>query len=131
MTYFDLLAEIKKIFIKRLDSIIPGIAYLANPDIPDFIYQEMVYNDIMALGYNLNDKKKAAYDIYEAKSNMHGESTMLLNSVKKGIEDSANHYPMEIHVFSQFHKLSQGCSKSDEDYKQIIKIIQSRIDNID
>ncbi|WP_133054614.1 hypothetical protein [Niastella populi] len=120
MTYNELLSQIKGVYIERLESIVPNDAYLANPDIPKSVYLDSVYTDIMALGYNFNNAKKAVDDIYETQSLLHGHSTQLLKSIKQRVEETANLYPKEIRAFSEFHKMTQ----SGEDFDKAIDVIR-------
>lgn len=124
MTYNELLSEIKQVFMERLESIVPIAAYVANPDIPKSVYLDSVYTDIMALGYNFNDTKKAVDDIYETQSLLHGHSTQLFNSLKQRVEETANLYTKEIDVFSEFHKITQ----EGEHFEKATEIVKYQLD---
>jgi hypothetical protein len=120
MTYNKLLSEIKQVFINRLESVVPIAAYLANPDIPKSVYLDSIYTDIMALGYNLNDQKKAVDDIYETQSLLHGHSTQLFNNLMQRVEETKKLYPTEIDVFSKFHEMTQD----GEDFEKVLDIVK-------
>ena len=126
MTYNELLSEIRKVFMERLESIVPIAAYLANPDIPKSVYLDSVYTDIMALGYNFNDTKKAVDDIYETQSLSHRHSTQLFNGLKQRVEETANLYSKEIDVFSKIHKITQ----EGIDFEKAIEIVKYQIDTL-
>ena len=124
MTYNETLSETKKIFMERLEMVIPVDAYLSSPELSRQNYLDTIYTDIMALGYNFNDKKKAIEDIYETQSALHGESNALLNQIKGRVEETSNLYITEISVFSQFHRKT----RNEEDFEKIIEYIKSEFE---
>ncbi len=124
MTYNETLSETKKIFMERLEMVIPVDAYLSSPELSRQNYLDTIYTDVMALGYNFNDKKKAIEDIYETQSALHGESNALLNQIKGRIDEAANLYQEEIKVFSQFHRKTQN----GEGFEKVIEYIKSKFE---
>ena len=124
MTYNELLAVIKTLFIERLDRTVPLLAYQSSPNITESNYLDTIYTDIMALGYNFNDKEKAFVDIYEIQSALHGESQSLIEQIKGRINETANLYQNEIKVFSGFHKKTQN----GEDFDKVIEYIKKELE---
>ncbi|MES2851939.1 MAG: hypothetical protein V4698_03435 [Bacteroidota bacterium] len=107
MDYNQLLEEIKNLFLPQLKAVVHQAVYDANPDMPEVFYRDMIYTDIMALGYNFNDSKKAVDDIYELQSMLHGESDELYQNIQQRISETKAIYPFFVNVFSLFHKQSQ------------------------
>lgn len=108
MNYDQLLEEIKNLFSPKLKEVVHQAAYDANPNISDLFFRDMIYTDIMALGYNFNDSKLAVDDIYELQSMMNGESDELYHNIQQRISETKTIYPSFVSVFSLFHKQSQN-----------------------
>ncbi len=116
MNYNELLAEIKKCFIEKLEQIVKEEAYRANPDLGKEGYLDNVYTDIMALGYNFGNIKKATDDIYEMQSALFSESRKLYKHIQIRVMETDMLYPSIIEIFSSFHKATQV----NEDFEKVL-----------
>jgi len=123
MDYNEILFEIKALFIEKLEQVVKPEAYEANPLIGRHVYLDTVYSDIMALGYNFGDQKKATDDIYEMHSALHGESKESYRYVQIRVAETAMHYPDLIKTFSSFHQKTQ----SGEDFENVLTDIKSAL----
>jgi len=126
MDYNQLLEEIKNLILPKLKEVVHQAAYDANPEIPEVFYRDMIYTDIMALGYNFNDSKLAVDDIYELQSIMNGESDELYQNIQQRIAETKTIYPSFVSVFSLFHKQSQNRVPFDE----VIANVKSELEKI-
>jgi hypothetical protein len=126
MDYNQLLQEIKNLFLPQLKAIVHQAAYDANPKLTKDLYLDMLYTDIMALGYNFNDSKKAVDDIYELQSMLHGESDELYQNIQQRISETKAIYPFFVNVFSLFHKQSQD----GVPFNEVIANVKSELDKI-
>jgi len=123
MDYNEILSEIKTLFIEKLEKIVRPEAYEANPLLDKHVYLDTIYTDIMTLGYNFGNKKKATDDIYEMQSALHGESQDLYKFIQMRVEETAMLYPDLVKTFSTFHKATQ----SGEDFEKIINDMKSAL----
>ena len=103
MEYHDLVQSAKKIFITRLEKIISDEAYKANPLLSKSAYINVVYTEIMSLGYNFGNIQKAADDIYEMEFLIQRERKEIIT----GVTETLRVYPKEVQIFSEFHKSYQ------------------------
>ena len=101
MEYNELLEKVKSIFIEHLQKVVETDAYRANPLLTHTDYINIVYTEIMSLGYNFGNIENAINDIYEMQSELYGE---LESEIRKGVNETAKLYIYEINVFSEFHK---------------------------
>lgn len=114
MNYEELIGEAKNLFIERLKSQIPEEAYKANPELSKEEYREVVFSEIMALGYNHGNIKKASEDLYQIKANTHGEGRELYDEIYKGLQETAEKYANEVQIFSRFHLNYQNGLTEDQ-----------------
>ena len=113
----------KELFINRLEKIISDEAYEANPSLTKSAYIEVVYTEIMALGYNFGNIQKAVDDIYEVKSILQGESKKLRVEILKGIIETSKIYANEVNIFSQFHRSYQ----QGTDYNVLVEELNKKL----
>ncbi|MFN8258147.1 MAG: hypothetical protein U0W24_20830 [Bacteroidales bacterium] len=126
MDYNEILSKIKKVFIEKLTEIVDEDAYKTNPKLTKFAYLDSLYTDIMALGYNFGDLQKAADDIYEMKSALHGESNELYNKIKFNVRETSIVYPGLVKIFSLFHTKTQA----GEDFDKVLNDIKLAIKGV-
>ena len=108
MDYNEILEEIKALFIEKLEKIVETEAYEANPLLSKHTYLNTLYTDIMALGYNFGDLKKATDDIYEMQAALHDESQEFYRFIEMRVEETAALYPGLVIIFSEFHTATQA-----------------------
>jgi hypothetical protein len=113
MEYSELIQKVKELFIEHLDKTVKDDAIKANSQLTKQAYLDVIYTEIMSLGYNFGNVEKATNDIYEMKSALHGESQDLKNRIQKGVVETLNTYPFEIKTFSDFHKSYQKNIKEE------------------
>ena len=124
MEYNELLSEIKKLFIKKLEKIVSDEAYIANPQLSRNSYLETLYSDIMALGYNFKDIKKSTDDVYQIHAQLNGESKELYKHIQMSIAETERLYPGLIEIFSDFHTKTQA----EEDFKKVLSYIKGALE---
>lgn len=124
MDYNGILSEIKTLFIQKLEKLSPQEAYDVNPLIGKGAYLDTLYTDIMSLGYNYNDIKKATGDIYELQALLVGESNELYEYLKLGVIETASRYPELVKLFSDFHTKTQ----SGEDFSDVLLFVKSKLE---
>lgn len=124
MEYNELLSEIKKLFIKKLEKTVSDEAYKANQQLNRNSYLETLYSDIIALGYNFKDIKKATDDVFQIQAQLHGESKKLYNHIQMRITKTERLYPGLIEIFSDFHAKTQA----EEDFKKVLSYIKGALE---
>jgi len=123
MKYNEILAEVKQSFIEKLKKIVTEETYEANSLSKEDgfmrgVYLETIYTDIMALGYNFGDLKKAIDDIYEIQG---GDNDIeFYKELRMRVEETARQYSDLIPIFSNFHKETQA----GEDFEKVLKDIR-------
>ena len=120
MDYNEILSEIKILFIEKLEKIVNDEAYKANLLLSKQSYLDTLYSDIMALGYNFGDIKKATEDIYEMQSALFGDSKELHKNIQLRVEETNRLYPALVNSFSKFHKETQ----EGEDFEKVLDEIK-------
>jgi hypothetical protein len=126
MNYDQILGEIKKSIIEKLAQIVPEAAYLANPNLTKHTYLDSIYTDIMALGYNFGDIKKAVDDIYEMQSPLFGEGEEMYRTIQSRFVETASLYSFFVLIFSHFHKETQA----GKDYEEVLAYIKLALEKL-
>lgn len=123
MDYNEFLEEIKTIIMAKLKDIVPEDAYDANPMLSKDLYLDVIYSDIMALGYNFGDIKKAADDIFECKSwAVHPDKLeSFYEGIVRDIRETAANYPSLVEAFSKSHR----AKKSGTGFAKIIADVET------
>jgi hypothetical protein len=124
MDYNKLLAEIKPDFIIGIKKIIDEEVSKSEPILSKKMNPEIIYTDIMALGYNFGDLKKAADDIYETQSQLYGANIELYKFIQQRVEQTKTYFPRLISVFSSFHKKTQA----GEDFGIVLSFVRSELE---
>lgn len=121
MKYNELIQKVKGLFMERLQKIVNDDAYKANFQLTKNAYLDVLYSEIMALGYNFGDVDKATNDIYEIQSILNGESQELRTNIKNGVIETSTIYPLEVSIFSDFHKSYQSNTSENELIENLIE----------
>jgi hypothetical protein len=129
MNYQEMLDAVKELYIAHLRKRVPLAAYNANPLISGHTYLDVIYTDIMALGYNNGDIAKAVDDILPMNLAFFINPK---NKTKKmtvaEVSESARLYADEIHVFHQFHLETKG--KDGENADSAISKVRERLTSL-
>lgn len=113
--------KLKELFLPYLLKEIPEDAYKNSPAISKELYADTVYSDIMALGYNFGDVKKATDDKEELTITLPMVKQKSREEFRQEIEETADFYPYAVKVFSEAHSYLQS-GKSPEFVLDIVKI---------
>ena len=116
MEYITLMIEVENIFKSELDKnfLRNGIS---NSKIDIQITINVLYSEIMALGYNSGNVEKTFYNLQNENSEILG------NHVYKNLLETSKKYKKHIKIFSAFHlELKNGI-----DYKTLLENLNKRL----